>query len=83
MHPVEVVHLEHDGKVLLVDENGNGPQIPIQGRQDDSKPLRLPTSDEIEKLGIQWKVIRETRLVFGDLVYRCLLYTSPSPRDDT
>tara|TARA_B100000767_G_scaffold275547_1_gene313216 strand:- start:2905 stop:3621 length:717 start_codon:yes stop_codon:yes gene_type:complete len=70
MHPVEVVHLEHDGKVLLVDEDGNGPQLPIQGRQNDSNPLRLPTSEEIEKLGIQWKVIRETRLVFGDLVYR-------------
>ena len=72
MHPIEVVHLEHDGKVLLVDENGNGPQVPIQGRQDDLSPMRLPTSDEIEKLGIKWKVIRETRLVFGDLVYRVI-----------
>ena len=57
MHPVEVVHLEHDGKVLLVDENGNGPQIPIQGRQDDSRPLRLPTSDEIEKLSESEEVL--------------------------
>ena len=70
MHPVEVVHLEHDGKVLLVDDAGNGPQLPVQGRQDDSKPLRLPTSDEIEKMGIKWKAMRETRLLFGSLVYR-------------
>lgn len=70
MHPIEVVHLEHDGKVLLVDENGNGPQIPIQGRQEVLNPLRLPTSEEIKIMGIEWEAIRETRIVFGSLVYR-------------
>jgi len=72
MHPAEVVHLEHDGKVLLVDENGMGPQIPIQGRQDESAQLRLPTSEEIEQMGIEWNFIRETRIVFGTLVYRVI-----------
>ncbi len=72
MHPAEVVHLEHDGKVLLVDQEGNGPQLTIQGRQDETTILRLPTVVEIERLGIEWKVIRETRLVFGTLVYRVL-----------
>lgn len=70
MHPFEVVHLEHDGKVLLVDENGNGPQTPIQGRQEVLNPLRLPTSEEIKIMGIEWEAIRETRIVFGSLVYR-------------
>ena len=72
MHPAEVVHLEHDGKVLLVDENGIGPQIPIQGRQEESSQLRLPTSEEIEQIGIEWNFIRETRIVFGTLVYRVI-----------
>jgi len=72
MHPAEVVHLEHDGKVLLVDENGIGPQIPIQGRQEESSHLRLPTSEEIEQMGIEWNFIRETRIVFGTLVYRVI-----------
>jgi len=72
MHPAEVVHLEHDGKVLLVDENGMGPQIPIQGRQEKSAQLRLPTSEEIEQMGIEWNFIRETRIVFGTLVYRVI-----------
>ena len=70
MHPIEVVHLEHDGKVLLVDENGNGPLIPIQGRQEVLNPLRLPTSEEIKIMGIEWEAIRETRIVFGSFVYR-------------
>jgi len=72
MHPAEVVHLEHDGKVLLVDENGMGPQIPIQGRQEESAQFRLPTSEEIEQMGIEWNFIRETRIVFGTLVYRVI-----------
>ena len=26
------VYLEHDGKILLVDQNGNGPMFPEMGR---------------------------------------------------
>ena len=72
MHPTEVVHLEHDGKVLLVNSEGNGPQLPLQGRIDDSKQIRLPTREEIDALGIDWKILRETRIVFGTMVYRVL-----------
>ena len=31
-HPPTVVHLEHDGKVLLVDAHGNGPMAAERGR---------------------------------------------------
>ena len=30
----EHIHLEHDGKLLLVDIEGNGPAIPKKGRTD-------------------------------------------------
>ena len=33
-HPTSVLYLEHDGKVLLVDSEGNGPQKPVQNRAD-------------------------------------------------
>ena len=72
MHPVEVVHLEHDGKVLLVNERGEGPQQPVQGRQENSKQLRLPTQQEVDAMNIEWKHLRETRVVFGTMVYRIL-----------
>ena len=51
------LHLEHDGKLLLVDANGNGPKIPIPGRIDTGESgwiIRLPTEDEVEKMGIKW-----------------------------
>ena len=72
MHPVEVVHLEHDGKVLLVNEHGEGPQQAIQGRQENSNQLRLPTQEEVTAMNIEWKHLRETRVVFGTMVYRIL-----------
>ena len=51
MHPKEVVHLEHDGRVLLVDENGHGPHVPVKGRLSSGDGLRLPTTAEIEVIG--------------------------------
>ena len=52
------VHLEHDGKLLLVDSDGNGPQIPIKGRINTKGELgwlfRFPTISELEKIGIEW-----------------------------
>ena len=72
MHPIEVIHLEHDGKVLLVNENGDGPQQPLQGREIVSEKLRLPSRDEVDALDIDWKLLRETRIVFGTMVYRVL-----------
>ena len=53
-HPETIVHLEHDGKVLLVDQSGNGPIIPVKGRIEVGEFLRFPTVEEIEKLGISW-----------------------------
>lgn len=72
MHPDEVVHLEHDGKVLLVNEHGEGPQKPVQGRRDITEQLRLPTRSEIDTMDIEWKQLRETRVVFGTMVYRVI-----------
>ena len=46
-HPDVVVYLEHDGKVLLVDQQGNGPQKPIKGRVANSEILRFPTNEEV------------------------------------
>ncbi|RAH15357.1 MAG: hypothetical protein CMB56_003255 [Methanobacteriota archaeon] len=53
------IYLEHDGKILLVDSQGVGPQIPIQGRTRsnsiDGWMLRLPSESEIKSMGINWK----------------------------
>ncbi|MBT04177.1 MAG: hypothetical protein CMA92_00165 [Euryarchaeota archaeon] len=68
-HPETVVHLEHDGKILLVDESGFGPQIPVKGRTDNSGMLRFPTIDEIENLDIEWEQKRETHIEFNDIQY--------------
>ena len=68
-HPETVVHLEHDGKVLLVDESGFGPQIPVKGRTEISGTLRFPTIDEIENLDIEWEQRRETHIEFNDIQY--------------
>lgn len=68
-HPETVVHLEHDGKILLVDESGFGPQIPVKGRTEISGTLRFPTIDEIENLDIEWEQKRETHIEFNDIQY--------------
>ena len=55
------VYLEHDGKILLVDQNGNGPMLPEMGRtkiQNGEFLLRLPTIQEIEKMEIKWTLKR-------------------------
>ena len=67
MHPKEVVHLEHDGRVLLVDENGNGPHIPVKGRLASKVGLRLPTTAEIEVIGIPWEGMGRTRISWGSV----------------
>ncbi|MFL2949746.1 MAG: NUDIX hydrolase [Candidatus Poseidoniaceae archaeon] len=62
MHPEEVVHLEHDGRVLLVDQNGQGPCIPVTGRLTSETLMRLPTRDEIETMGLNWDQLGHTRI---------------------
>ena len=61
------LHLENDGKILLVDINGNGPKIPQMGRIkfDSSEAIRLPTTDEAESMGLTWNERRVNRIRLG------------------
>ena len=63
----EYIHLENDGKILLVDNNGNGPRNPQMGRIkfDSSETIRLPTIDEAESMGITWNERRVNRIRLG------------------
>ena len=54
-HPPTVLYLEHDGKVLLVDSEGNGPKKPVMNNTGNTK-FRFPTEDEVHGLGIEWEV---------------------------
>lgn len=53
-HPASVLYLEHDGKVLLVDSEGNGPKKPVLNRRESTK-YRFPTGDEVEIMGLEWE----------------------------
>ena len=66
-HPSTVVYLEHDGKVLLVDEDGNGPLLPIKGRQQGGVTLRFPTIEEVAKRGIEYEEKMTMSIVFPDI----------------
>ena len=74
----EYIHLEHDGKILLVDTEGNGPIIPQMGRI--SCPLgyeiRLPTPDEAESFGLQWITKRVNRIRLDGIDYS-ITYGTP------
>lgn len=64
------LYLEHDGKVLLVDAQGNGPQIPVKGRDSsDGWLFRLPSEDEVSKLGLTWEERRINRFKFGEQIH--------------
>lgn len=65
---MEYLHLEHDGKLLLVDEQGNGPLIPQPGRSscEEGWLMRLPSIDEVEKMGIEWTEKRRNSLHWGE-----------------
>ena len=54
-HPPSVLYLEHDGKVLLVDSEGNGPQKPVMNNTGKTD-FRFPTESEVTAMGIQWEV---------------------------
>ncbi len=69
------IYLEHDGKVLLVDLDGNGPQDAVMGREGEVT-LRLPTVDEVETMGIQWSERRINRIQF-DSETREVIYALP------
>ena len=72
MHPHEVVHLEHDGRVLLVDASGKGPCLPVPGRMSTEAMLRLPTRNEVAAMEIPWLEFRPTRIRFGDQVFMAI-----------
>ena len=59
------LYLEHDGKVLLVNLEGGGPQKAVMGRVGDIS-LRLPTESEVDSMGIKWSERRTNRIKFGD-----------------
>ena len=64
----EHIHLEHDGKLLLVDIEGNGPAIPKKGRtdwEDQGFMIRLPTPSEATAMGLTWKERRTNRFRLG------------------
>ena len=52
-HPPTVLYLEHDGKVLLVDSDGTGPQQPVMNRTAGTR-YRFPTVDEATEMGLEW-----------------------------
>ena len=53
-HPQRVLYLEHDGKVLLVDSEGNGPKKPTMNNIGSTK-FRFPTESEVQGFGIEWE----------------------------
>jgi len=71
-HPDVVVHLEHDGKVLLVDQQGNGPLKPIKGRVSNQEILRFPTIEEVANQEIEYESKMTIRIVFGNQVIKVI-----------
>ena len=69
MHPRTVAYLEHDGKLLLVNEQGHGPQDCIMGRQEPASSLRFPTIEEVDKMGIDWDEERQTDVKLSSGTY--------------
>lgn len=69
------IYLEHDGKVLLVDLDGNGPQDAVMGREGEVT-LRLPTVDEVETMGILWTERRINRIQFDGVTHE-VIYALP------
>ena len=69
------IYLEHDGKVLLVDLDGNGPQDAVMGREG-KVTLRLPTVDEVENMGIRGTERCINRIQFDGVTHE-VIYALP------
>ena len=69
------LYLEHDGKVLLVDLDGNGPQDTVMGRVGEIL-LRLPTVGEVQSMGIPWTERRTNRIQFENETHE-VIYALP------
>ena len=74
------IHLEHDGKLYLVDNDGNGPMSPKLGRIMCSDKLgwnmRLPTKEEVEASGISWIEKRRNTIKFESETFD-VIYATP------
>ncbi len=71
----EHIHLEHDGKLLLVDLSGNGPVKPERGRtswEGEGFLIRLPTPQEAAAMGIEWTQKRVNEFKLGKLRHRVI-----------
>ena len=69
-HPKTVVYLEHDGKVLLVDVEGNGPINPINGRiLATESMIRFPTVAEVNNMQIEFEQKRTISIDFDGMKY--------------
>ena len=72
-HPKTVVYLEHDGKVLLVDVEGNGPMKPVNGRILETESiLRFPTVAEVDKMEIKFEQKRTISIKFDGIIYEVI-----------
>ena len=83
-HPSTVMYLEHDGKVMLVNTRGDGPQLPVMNSTGSTK-FRFPTAEEVaSELKIEvselmaWKhdfaaskhqSIEEATEAYGDFIF--------------
>lgn len=68
-HPDTVVYLEHDGKVLLVDSHGQGPKLPIKGRQENEGELRFPTVKEVGEKNIEFEEKMTIKMDFNGKIF--------------
>ena len=70
------IHLEHDGKLLLVDLQGKGPAIPQMGRKGERGfSNRLPTPEEAEEMGLTWKEKRTNQFRLGQEMHEVIIAT--------
>ena len=74
--PRRHIHLEHDGKLLLVDLQGNGPAIPQMGREGGGGfSIRLPTPEEAKEMGLTWNTKRTNRFRLGQEMHEVIVAT--------
>ena len=74
--PRRHIHLEHDGKLLLVDLQGNGPAIPQMGREGEGGfSIRLPTPEEAKEMGLTWNTKRTNRFRLGQEMHELIVAT--------
>ena len=74
----DYIYLEHDGKLLLVNSDGEGPVTPIQGRinwEGSPNSIRLPTPQEVTDMGILWDEKRSNNIVLGDIEKKIIIAT--------